>query len=83
MHTVIENTVKSEPKQFRIKFCWAQEFPLTIVLDNQEKIVPETNNRTIAIFGSLEDDIPDLLQRLKGTDPRVISNINSISICQF
>lgn len=59
-------------KNFKITFCWLTELPLKITLDGKEHTY---NKREVIVQGK---DVSDVLSKLKGTDVKLISNINSV-----
>lgn len=73
-------TQNNIPKVFKIKFCWAQSTPFTIIFNGKEMTVSETNE--IKVIGEPTDDISNIIKKLSGTNLKIISNINSISLCQ-
>lgn len=62
-------------KNFKVEFCWATQLPNMIVFDGQE--VTLTSN-TILLKGSSQIN---MLDRMKGTDPKLVSCINKIRQC--
>lgn len=59
-------------KNFKISFCWLTELPLKVILDGKEHIY---NKREMIVQGK---NVSEVLSRLKGTDMKLISNINSV-----
>lgn len=59
-------------KNFKISFCWLTELPIKVMLDGNEHAY---NKREIIVQGK---NVSEVLSRLKGTDMKLISNINSV-----
>lgn len=60
---------------YKIEFCWLTSLPNKIIFDGEEK--PLTTLVT-QVRGS---SVPNILDRLKGTDTKLISCINKIKEC--
>ena len=62
-------------KLHEIKFCWAQPLPITLIYKGEVKVFTSSKARLLA------ESHTDMLKKLKGTDAKIISNINSIREC--
>jgi hypothetical protein len=62
-------------KVFKVEFCWATVLPNKIVFDGQEVILTSS---TILLKGN---DRVDMISRMRGTDTKLISCINTIKQC--
>ena len=62
-------------KVYKIEFCWLTTLPNKIVFDGVEK---ELTSLTTQVRGS---SVPNVLDRMRGTDTKLISCINKVKEC--
>lgn len=62
-------------KTYKIEFCWLTSLPTTIVFDGKEK---QLTTLSTIVKGK---NVPNILDRLQGTDTKLISCINKIREC--
>ena len=62
-------------KRYKIEFCWATVLPTKIVFDGEERVI------TSLVTQVKGENVPNMLDRLKGTDAKLISCINTIREC--
>jgi len=62
-------------KAHRIEFCWLTTLPNKIVFDGKEQ---EFTTLSVIVKGT---GVPNILDRMKGTDTKLISCINRIKEC--
>jgi hypothetical protein len=62
-------------KYFNIRFCWAMRLPVYIVYDSETVQVTKYTHLAKA------ETQQDVLNKLKGTDSKIIGDIKSITEC--
>ena len=62
-------------KNYKIIFCWAEKFPI-ILKYNNEVLIKAKHEIIIKA-----ESVSDVMTKLKGTNPKTISNIKNIIEC--
>ena len=67
-------------KIYEVEFCWLTALPAKVVFDGQDKgiTMSRLGKKTVKLKGT---SVPNLLDRMKGTDAKLISCINKIKEC--
>lgn len=67
-------------KTYEVEFCWLTVLPASIISDGKKvPITMTTSGKKVAKVKG--NTVPNVLDRLKGTDTKLISCINKIKEC--
>ena len=67
-------------KVYEIEFCWMTALPATVVFDGETKHI-HLNTKGAKVVHVKGTTVPNILDRLVGTDTKLISCINRIKPC--
>lgn len=67
-------------KIYEVEFCWLTKLPALVVFDGTTKDITARHDgrKTVVLTGK---NVPNVLDRMRGTDTKLVSCINRIKEC--